>query len=99
MSRDFAIVAVSATSPTWSSPVTIHTTFEAEHVTLYDKSGTAVVEYSHDGVTLDGELDPTDGTRGVALDEYKASAIYFRIKAGSTGPANVYFKAWSGNAT
>lgn len=54
-----------------------------------------VVEYSFNGNTVHGELDPSLPSRGLTFDNRVANFIWFRMKAGSTGPVNVRVDAWS----
>ncbi len=96
-SHVFQLPAVSNASPSWGSAISLGPSLgRTQHLMLYNKSTTAIVEYSHDGTNVHGELDPADGTRGQTFDGYSAASIYLRIKTGSTGPASVFVKAWSG---
>lgn len=53
-----------------------------------------VVEYSFNGTTVHGELDPTLPSRAVAFDNRVISKIWFRVKSGSSGPITVRVDAW-----
>lgn len=89
----FALPSVSA--GTFGSPAITGLSQDPMHVMLFNKHATAVVEYSHDGTTVHGELDPTDATAGQTLDDIRSGAgLWLRIKSGSTGPAVVFVKAW-----
>lgn len=89
-------LATVVAGPAWGSPVVLNQDARNMHLMLYNKSTTAIVEYSFDGVALDGELDPADGTRGKAFDNRSHASISFRIKAGSVGPAIVSCESWQG---
>lgn len=56
---------------------------------LLNESETGVVEYSFNGETVHGELDPTLPTKGMTFDNRPVSYIWFRIKSGSAGPISV----------
>lgn len=56
---------------------------------------TNVVEYSFNGQTLHGELNPTNPSAGMAFDGRAISKIWFRVQAGSSGPISVSVQAWS----
>jgi len=59
---------------------------------------TSIVEYSFNGHTLHGELVPgtaTDSGRAtITFLNRKVTAIWFRIKSGSSGPVTVSVEAW-----
>lgn len=57
-------------------------------------TGTQVVEYSFNGTTVHGELDPTLPSKGLAFDNRVISLIWFRLKSGSSGSATVRTDAW-----
>jgi hypothetical protein len=57
--------------------------------------GTNVVEFSFNGNTVHGELNPSNATAGLTFDNRVASKIWFRVQAGSTGPVTVSVNAWS----
>jgi hypothetical protein len=62
---------------------------------LNEETGsTSVVEYSFNGTTVHGELDPSLPSRGLSWDNRVISLIWFRVKAGSTGPVTVRVDAW-----
>lgn len=56
--------------------------------------GSGVVEYSFNGTTVHGELDSTKASAGMSFDNRVVSAMWFRIKSGSTGPIVVRVDAW-----
>lgn len=93
----FALVAVSSSTFTGGGnpDAAILLSLPMGGLMLYNKHASAIVEYSFDGSTLHGELDPADGTRGKAFDWRQVNKIWFRIKSGSTGPANVSIEAWA----
>lgn len=53
------------------------------------------VEYSFDGETVHGDLIPTKANAGLTFDNRSVSYIWFRLKAGSTGPVDVRIEAWA----
>lgn len=55
---------------------------------------TEVVEYSFNGNTVHGELDPTLASKAIAFDNRSFDKIWFRVKAGSTGPVTIRLDAW-----
>lgn len=54
-----------------------------------------VIEYSFNGNTVHGELDPTLPSRGLMFDNRVVSFIWFRVKSGSTGAVSVRVDAWA----
>jgi hypothetical protein len=56
--------------------------------------GTNVVEYSFNGNTVHGELNPTTGSVNLLFDNRVASLIWFRLQAGSSGPVVISIQAW-----
>lgn len=59
-----------------------------------ETSSTQVVEYSFNGNTVHGELDPTLPSRGLVFDNRSVTLIWFRVKSGSSGPITVSVQAW-----
>ena len=59
-----------------------------------ETTSTSVVEYSFNGIHVHGELDPTLPSKGLIFDNRSVSLIWFRVKAGSTGPITVRVDAW-----
>lgn len=57
-------------------------------------STTSVVEYSFNGNTVHGELDPSLPSRSLMFERRTVAAIWFRVKAGSSGPITVRVDAW-----
>jgi len=55
---------------------------------------TQVVEYSFDGITVHGELDPTLLSKGMSFDNRIVSTVWFRLKSGSVGPVTIRIEAW-----
>lgn len=72
-------------------------------IILNEGSGsTNVVEYSFNGTPdnvnyrgCHGELDPTLPSRGLVFDSRTVSAIWFRLKTGSSGSVSVRVEAWA----
>jgi len=71
-------------------------TFSAQTIMLLNEntSSTSVVEYSFNGYTVHGELDPTLPSKGLTFDDRSVPCIWFRVKAGSSGPITVRVDAW-----
>lgn len=71
-------------------------TFSTQGIMFLNEGTTSsqVVEYSFNGNTVDGELDPTLPSKGLAFDGRVISLIWFRMKDGSSGPCNVSVHAW-----
>jgi hypothetical protein len=59
-------------------------------------SGTTnVVEYSFNGQTVHGELNPSNATQGLTFDSRIISLIWFRLQSGSSGPVTISIQAWA----
>ena len=56
-------------------------------------SGNNVIEYSFNGNTVHGELDPDLPSRALSFDNRSVSMIWFRIKSGSTSSV-IRVDAW-----
>lgn len=61
---------------------------------LFLNEGTGAVEYSFNGNTVHGELDSALPSKGMSFDNRIVSSIWFRVKAGSSGPITVRVDAW-----
>jgi len=61
---------------------------------IFLNEGTGTVEYSFNGNAVHGELDSTKASAGLSFDNRVISFIWFRVKAGSSGPINVSVHAW-----
>lgn len=59
-----------------------------------ETSSSQVVEYSFNGSTVHGELDPSLPSRGLVFDNRQISMIWLRVKSGSTGPITIRIDAW-----
>lgn len=57
--------------------------------------GTNIVEFSFNGQTVHGELNPTNATQGLTFDARIVSLVWFRVQAGSSGPVSVSISAWA----
>jgi hypothetical protein len=55
---------------------------------------TNAVEYSFNGIDVHGDITPQTPSAGLIFDNRKISLIWFRIKAGSTGPVSIRVEAW-----
>ncbi len=60
---------------------------------------TSIIEYSFNGTTVHGELVPATATDAgrttLTFFNRKITAIWFRVKSGSTGPITVSIEAWA----
>lgn len=54
-----------------------------------------IVEYSFNGNTVHGDLTPYTSSASLVFDNRIISCIWFRLKAGATGPVNIRIEAWS----
>jgi len=68
--------------------------FGSNTMMLLNENSSGVVEYSFNGETLHGELDPSLPTRGMTFDNRPIVRIWFRVKSGSSGPIKVRIDAW-----
>ena len=68
--------------------------FVGNSLMMLNENSSNVVEYSFNGQTVHGELDPTLPTRAMVFDNRQISYIWFRIKSGSSGPVKVRVDAW-----
>lgn len=69
-------------------------TFSTQSIMFLNENSSGVVEYSFNGNTVHGELDPTLPSRGLSFDNRVISMIWFRVKSGSTGPITIRVDAW-----
>lgn len=69
-------------------------TFPTQGV-FFLNEGTGTVEYSFNGNTVHGELDSTLPSKGKAFDNRTIAMIWFRVKAGSSGPIRISVEAWA----
>ena len=69
-------------------------TFPTHSIMLLNEDTTNIIEYSFNGNTVHGELNPTLPTRGLVFDNRTVSLMWFRIKSGSSGPVTVRIDAW-----
>jgi len=96
--RDFNFYQKAAiTSSTFANIPDMKVTFTSQSVLFFNEGsgGTAVVEYSFNGNTVHGEMDPTKASASLTFNNRVISSIWFRIKAGSSGPVTVRVDAWS----
>ena len=68
--------------------------FSPTCVMFLNENSTQVVEYSFDGITVHGELDPSLPSKGICFDNRRISYVWFRVKSGSSGPITVRIDAW-----
>ncbi len=71
-------------------------TFSTKGILLMNEGTTSsqVVEYSFNGNTIHGELDPSLPSKVMSFDNRVISMMWFRIKPGSSGPVTVRIDAW-----
>lgn len=50
-----------------------------------------IIQYSFDGSTIHGDLNPTDGSKGMSFDSRCECTVWFR---GLDGYGNVRVEAW-----
>ena len=62
-------------------------------IKLYET--TNVVEYSFNGTDLAGELVPYSPSSALTFNNRVISAIWFRVKTGSTAPVVIRVDAWN----
>lgn len=55
---------------------------------------TNTIEYSFDGQHVHGDLIPGTLSASLVFNNRVASLIWFRLKAGSSGPVNLRIEAW-----
>jgi len=82
------------TSSTFQDTADLVITFPTQSLMLLNENASGVVEYSFNGNTVHGELDPTLPSKGVAFDNRVVSQMWFRVKSGSSGPITVRVDAW-----
>lgn len=57
--------------------------------------GTNTVEFSFNGTTVHGELNPANASVGLTFNNRVIGKIWFRLASGSTGPVTVSVNAWA----
>lgn len=72
-------------------------TFPTQAVTFinYGTSGGYAIEYSFNGTTVHGDMIPGTSSGSLVFDFRPISLIWFRLKSGATGPANIRIEAWA----
>ena len=87
----------SVNNGTYNTDCDVIIPFSTQSVMLLNEStsGSNVIEYSFNGNTTHGELDPTLPTRGMTFDNRVVSKIWFKVKGGSVGPVSVRVDAWA----
>lgn len=69
--------------------------FVTQSVIFLNEETSGVIEYSFNGNTVHGELDPTLPSRGMVFDNRVISLIWFRVKSGSSPGLTIRVDAWS----
>lgn len=73
-------------------------TFTTQGVVMMNENATAaskIVEYSFNGKTVHGELDASgNAAKSFTFNNRIVSKMWFRLKAGSTGPITISVQAW-----
>lgn len=54
---------------------------------------TNIIEYSFNGTTVHGDLDPSTASAGIIFDNRGECCVYLRLKSGTT--ADVRIEAWA----
>jgi len=70
--------------------------FQARFLTLQNEGTTTsqIIEYSFNGNTVHGELQPTKASAALSFEDRPGSAIWFRVKTGSAGPVTIRVEAY-----
>jgi len=70
--------------------------FPTQAVTFvnYGATSSNTIEYSFNGTTVHGDMVPGTSTGSCVFDFRTVSTIWFRLKAGSSGPVNIRIEAW-----
>jgi len=89
VATDFGLNAVDGQQPDIIIP------FPTQTVMFLNEDSTNVVEYSFNGNTVHGELDPSKPSKGLTFDNRSLSLVWFRVKSGSTSPVVIRIDAWS----
>ena len=61
----------------------------------YGADGYSSVEYSFNGTTVHGDMIPGTPSESLVFNNRTICMIWFRLKAGSTGPVNIRIEAWA----
>lgn len=59
-----------------------------------EATSTSAVEYSFNGTDVHGDITPGTPSASLIFNNRIVSLIWFRIKAGSMGPAAIRIEAW-----
>ena len=72
-------------------------TFPTRNVTFisYGSTTNNTVEYSFNGNTVHGDLKPTTPSASLEFDNRTVTTVWFRLKAGSSGPVDIRIEAWA----
>lgn len=70
--------------------------FSTKGVTFvnYGATSSNSIEYSFNGQDVHGDMVPGTPTGACVFDNRTVSLIWFRLKAGSSGPVNIRIEAW-----
>jgi len=66
--------------------------FNSQGIAFLNKSSIYTIQYSFNGTTIHGDLDPADESKGIIFDHRIESKIWFRAVGGY---ATVRVEAWS----
>ncbi len=71
-------------------------TFPTQSIIFFNEQSGAgkVVEYSFNGNHVHGELDPQLDSKTLTFNNRPVTTIWFRVKAGSSGPVTIRVDAW-----
>jgi len=90
MSRFNYFEVVSVADGYFPSTSQVSLDFTPSGITLLNR-GSAVVEYSFDGTSVHGDMDPTDESVQAIFNGRNESNIWFRT---ASGPQDVRVEAW-----
>ena len=66
--------------------------FNSQGIALLNKNNVYTIQYSFNGTTVHGDLDPADESKGIIFDNRVESKMWFRAV---DGYATVRVEAWS----
>jgi hypothetical protein len=87
----FNVISVTETS--FPATAQVNFTFSTQGICLLNRSLVAV-QYSFDGSTVHGDLNPDDASSGIFFDNRYESRIWFRV---ASGTATVRVEGWGGS--
>lgn len=85
---------INVTSPGFAPSPDLIITFPTQGVVFINENNSGIVEYSFNGNTVHGELDPSLPSKSKVFDNRVISIMWWRVKSGSSGPITVSIEAW-----